>query len=106
MNASPTKLRSGSWGATVEGSVSVGDVVTITTRAGKSWDAKVSHIVWMGSGKSIVATQSLDDSGSHARRVPNRKSSTRCYICHGPLDDCSYERAQAGMCGSCAYDEI
>ncbi len=84
MNASPTKLRTGSWGATVEGSVSVGDVVTITTRAGKSWDARVSHIVWTGDGKSIVATQSLDGDRPHSHRHSNRSSSG----CHTD-DNCS-----------------
>lgn len=31
MTASPAKLRSGEWGARVQGSVAVGDTITITT---------------------------------------------------------------------------
>jgi len=58
--ATPTKLKSGAWGARVQGTVKVGDTVTITTRAGKSWDARVTQVIWTGDGVSIAATESLD----------------------------------------------
>ena len=67
-HATPTKLRNGSWGATVTGTVRVGDNIQITTRAGKSWTATVSTIVWSGGGKSIVATQSTDRAASAPAR--------------------------------------
>jgi hypothetical protein len=54
--ASPTKLRSGSWGARVNGPAAVGDIVTITTRGGKTWDAEVTKVVWTGEGVSVCAT--------------------------------------------------
>lgn len=60
MTATPTKLRDGSWGARVQGSVAVGDSVTITTKGGKSWDATVTRVVWSGEGATIVATQGTD----------------------------------------------
>ena len=56
--ATPTKLRSGEWGARVQGKVSEGDVITITTRSGKSWDATVRKVVWSDGDVSIVATSS------------------------------------------------
>ncbi len=73
--ASPTKLQNGSWGATVPSlSVEVGDIVTITTRGGKSWDARISKIVWSGKSRysdgsvTIVATESVDSpTPSHSR---------------------------------------
>lgn len=59
--AKPCKLRSGVWGAKVQSThVSEGDTITITTRAGKSWDARVARIVWRGDGVSICVTESLD----------------------------------------------
>ena len=76
--ASPTKLRSGAWGATVSGSVSVGDVIRITSRAGKSWDATVSQVVWTGGGKSIVATES-QSSGRSSGYTPATRNS-RGYV--------------------------
>ncbi len=75
--ASPKKLRSGAWGASAKTSdISVGDVVTITTRAGKTWDAEVTQVIWSGAcswsknGSSILATRSLD-------RPCREKSSSR-----------------------------
>lgn len=62
--ATPVKLRSGAWGARVKDAVSEGDVVTITTRSGKSWDARVTRVVWRGDDVAICATASLD------RRLP------------------------------------
>jgi hypothetical protein len=58
--ATPAKLRDGSWGARVQGAAAVGDVVTITTRAGKTWDARVTSVIWTGDGVALCATASLD----------------------------------------------
>ncbi|KKM05264.1 hypothetical protein LCGC14_1755860 [marine sediment metagenome] len=56
--ASPKKLRDGSWGALAQSdSVSVGDTLQITTRAGKTWAATVSTVIWSGKGVSICATE-------------------------------------------------
>ena len=58
--ATPAKLRDGSWGARVRGTVAAGDVVTITTSAGKTWQATVQRVIWRGAGVSICATAGLD----------------------------------------------
>ncbi len=61
LTASPKKLRSGAWGALVQSAdVSVGDEIKITTRAGKSWDARVDQVIWAGDDTAICATSSLD----------------------------------------------
>lgn len=62
-SASPAKLRDGSWGARVNGSVKAGDAIAITTKAGKSWTATVSRVIWTGNGVSIVATESKSRNG-------------------------------------------
>lgn len=79
LTASPAKLNNGTWGARASGVARVGDTITITTNAGKTWDAKVTAVIWAGNGASIVATASLD-------RAPSASQSTRyvqrCYYGH------------------------
>ena len=58
--ATPAKLRDGSWGARAPRNVQVGQTLTITTRAGKSWDATITRIVWVGDDVALCATESLD----------------------------------------------
>lgn len=93
LNATPTKLRSGAWGARVEGEPTVGDKVTITTRGGKSWEAEVSRVLWTGDGVALCATKSLDRP-ARAPRVVNGYS-TRYY--RAPRGRCE----DAPCCGCC-----
>lgn len=58
--ASPAKLKNGSWGARVKGDVKEGDVITIRTKSGKTWEARVTRVVWSGDSVSICATESMD----------------------------------------------
>jgi len=70
--ATPQKLRSGEWGARVQGTARTGDTITIRTRSGKEWQTRVTRVVWSGEGVSIVATQSVDrpsTGGGGAQRV-------------------------------------
>ena len=46
MQGRPRRLRNGQWGAQTSSSVKVGDVITVTTRDGKTWYALVEKIVW------------------------------------------------------------
>ena len=85
--ATPAKLRNGNWGARVKGApVSAGDVVQITTKAGKGWSARVIAIVWSGNGVTLCATESLD-------RKPLRRRAT-C-SCSDPGCECHHRC----MCG-------
>ena len=49
-NATPTKLRNGQWGARVnaDDTPAEWDIVTITARSGKSWDATVDYVAHSG----------------------------------------------------------
>lgn len=58
VSATPVKLKSGAWGARTTTPVSVGDSIQITTRAGKSWIARVSAVIASGAGWCLVATSS------------------------------------------------
>lgn len=45
----PAKLKEGGWGAHVNSDkVQAGDEVSLTTKAGKQWDAVVEKVVWTG----------------------------------------------------------
>lgn len=77
--ASPTKLRNGSWGAKTSADVSVGDIVTISTRAGKSWDARVTHVIWTGKSKYSAGQVSI----CATERVESRPAPTYSSISHG-----------------------
>lgn len=73
--ATPAKLKSGEWGARVQGQVDVGDSITITTKSGKSWIATVTKVVWSGNGVSLVATESRSPiNQNHGYGSGSRKS--------------------------------
>lgn len=92
--ATPTKLRDGSWGCKTAGTAKIGDIVTITTRSGKSWDAKITRVVRTGADEygdgdeiSICATESLDR--------PVARTSTRSRSANGICR----------LCGSYCYGD-
>ncbi len=60
LQASPIKLYSGEWGARVSGAASIGDIVTITTRGGKSWDARVIAVQHASGDATVCSTESLE----------------------------------------------
>ena len=85
--ATPTKLRSGDWGARVTGAVSSGDTITITTKAGKSWTATVDRVVWTNGDVTIVSTRK--SSHRTSRPTSRRGGKFRCEHC-GTLRTRSY----------------
>lgn len=98
LSAAPTKLRDGSWGARVQGTARVGDLIQISTRAGKRWTATVERVVWSGQGASIVATESI---GGRARVGPGRRTGCSC----GSREDASGELIPSlSNCASCNFD--
>lgn len=70
MNASPLKLKDGTWGAKLEGErPEVGAKVTITTRGGKSWSATVTEVVWSSTPGDLHYVRTLgDDPPRRSRR--------------------------------------
>jgi hypothetical protein len=60
-DATPAKLRNGCWGARVQDeNITAGDVVTVTTKNGKSWKSVIVKVLWRGEGVSLCSTRSLD----------------------------------------------
>lgn len=69
LQASPKKLRNGSWGALVQGQVTAGDAIQVTTRAGKTWTAAVGRVIWSGErdgGTVAIVSTSLPKSPTRA----------------------------------------
>lgn len=78
--ATPLKLRSGEWGArSTSEDTAAGDLLLITTRAGKTWKAKVVRVLWCGDGAAICQTERVAGTtrpGSYkrTRRAPSYDS--------------------------------
>ena len=96
MNATPTKLKSGDWGAKTTGG-SKGQVaeLVITTRAGKTWSATHKCIA-AGSGWAIWAPQK-----SKANRP--RKTRVTCMHCGEWINSRTQQCWEAG--GTCIPDD-
>lgn len=101
--ATPTKLRSGAWGARVPGRAQVGQTITIQTRAGKTWEAEIERVLWSGTGRdggpvSLCATRSLDRAPARRRRYRSGDCGCPCG-CDGESGgcrDCDRDCAQMG----------
>jgi hypothetical protein len=76
--ATPAKLPSGQWGARAKTAACKGDTLTITTRSGKSWEAKVTAVLPGG----LLETRSSGPSKSAAPRRASRS--------HRPRGGCGY----------------
>jgi hypothetical protein len=57
MTATYKKLKTGEWGIVVDGDAKAGDVVEVTTKAGKIKTETVARVLWSGDGKSICAVK-------------------------------------------------
>ena len=112
LTASPKKLRDGTWGALVDGEATEGDIITITTRSGKSWDARVRRVIWTGEKRynvehaddqvSICETESIRDTEDprieRASRQHAIRPCSRCGTwCEGDCqsDDLAYNPGHA-----------
>jgi len=61
MNATPKKLRDGTWGARVEGERPEPDtIVTIVTLRGKTWNAVIIDVVSSEGGAHVCRTRSAE----------------------------------------------
>ncbi len=84
LKASPKKLKSGAWGAQVDGTPSEGDMVEITTRGGKTWSARVTRVFWTDGKVSICSTIGLDREPARlpvpsppAQEIPSTKAEAK-----------------------------
>ena len=89
--AAPRKLsgtgRAAAWGAAVPNTdVQVGDMVQVTTRNGKQWDAKVTEIVIRTDKETVVKTERTDGSAVKGKRVTfSKKMDAERGMRHGQM---------------------
>lgn len=83
--ASPKKLRNGQWGAWADSeAVKVGDTLYISTKSGKSWNARITKVIWRGKGGAICETLSMTHAQPTSRQSyrPQRAYASSCgYPC-------------------------
>lgn len=65
----PERLASGEWGARVDGSPVVGEVVQITTRAGRTWTAQVVEVLEVAEATSLVRTSTGVDAAVRSGEI-------------------------------------
>ena len=101
--ATPTKLRDGSWGARVPGRAREGQAVTVRTRAGKTWTAHVSRVLWVGEDRRTGETISLCATSSSSSRRRGRRTGCSC----GSREDQYGEVIPSPHnCRSCQFEAI
>lgn len=105
MNATPCVLKRGGWGVRVVGSLKVGDVVTVITRAGKSWEAAISRMVERADGVSICATRTGMPEHTVRRTVtstrrPGRRGTAESVAAGKPARRAPYNGMCCPNCGS------
>ena len=96
--ATPIKLKNGEWGAKAKGTTHKGEVIQVTTRAGKTWTSVVDQVIWSDGKYSIVATKKKSSTCHVASRRYKRESGYCYYPCpvtglvcspeNGPCHDC------------------
>ena len=97
--ATYTKLRNGSWGVRVDGSVTVGQVVTVEKRSGEQKSERIERVLWTGDGISLCAIAASErPSNTTSSRRSRRGTWTGCSC--GSVEE--YERD--GDCASCQHD--
>lgn len=107
MAARPVKLRSGAWGARVEGDGCMpGDHIIITARNGNAWPATVRRVYWQGDGLAIVSADGEEpEQGPGEPRPAFRRPSRTCPTCKTPNALSAAEAAKGYQCSRCADRE-
>ncbi len=107
IKATPCKLRNGRWGARAPASTKAGDTLTITTKAGKSWQAVVDCVVWTGDGVALCATSKLESAPLVSQRFmggSRRGGSTRTGCHCGSREEDGETLSSPNNCRSCRFE--
>ena len=96
--ASPTKLKTGEWGARCAPETKAGDEIVVSTKSGKSWKARVTRVVASFSDATLCEIVSLDP-----KRPRSRGRWTGC-SCGSREDEYGTLIPSDSNCSSCEYD--
>lgn len=103
--ATYAKLRDGTWGVRVPGTVRPGDRLTVVKRSGEAKTETVAAIVHAGDGFTLatIAGRSAPASQTRAPRPSTRRSRPRYSRAQRDCEDC----LSVGPCGpDCEYAHI
>lgn len=98
MTATYTKLKSGEWGVRVEGSVKVGQSITVRKKSGETKTETVAKVVWTGDGISLCAVSS----GSKSLYTPKSSRGRRTGCACGSIEG----EYHSWYCDTCRFDEL
>ena len=73
VEANPCKLRNGNWGAKTAEPVEAGDTVQVVTRAGKTWRADITTVVWTDGTVCICETASQGSAPAAGKSAPSAR---------------------------------
>ena len=96
--ATPYKLRNGAWGCKVAGTPTTGEAVTITTKAGKTWTAEISRVLWTGNGVALCAT--AQRASTSYTRTPSAPTTTGCSRCRRTATRTAQIWEECDRCGA------
>lgn len=100
----PAKLKNGSWGVTTVQTLSLGEIVTVKTRAGKTWDAQI--VAHCGSTKhgALYATGKCQSAKPSATRTRYQSRTTRTGCACGSRLEGEVLVGSQNNCMSCRHD--
>lgn len=89
--ATPTKLKSGAWGASIKTDTrpQLGTEVQVKTRAGKTWTKKIASVIYFCPIKRVA----LVETGGGSSATPRRRQ-TRRAVC----PDCGNWQSSSPTC--------
>lgn len=106
ITVSPAKLLNGAWGVVSTEDLQIGDTVTVRTRGGKTWEAKITAMVGRDRKGSLYGTAKCNASSSATpspRRAP-RSRSTRTGCDCGSRERDGILVASSKNCWQCNHD--
>lgn len=102
MTATYTKLKDGTWGVRVNGTITAGATATVTKKSGETKTEKIGRVLWTGNGVSLcsVAASSVKSTYTpqSGRSSRGRRTGCSCGSIEGEYRDY--------CCSSCRFDEL
>ena len=109
--AKPAKLRDGTWGVRVTGTVRGGETVQVRTRSGKKWAAEIDQVLWSGTndGQPVALCSTVARQQTRGRLVGRHTGEPcSCGNWGGAGPSCLYtygEAKEAGEARHIVWDE-
>lgn len=104
ITATPAKLRDGSWGIRTTCPVTPGQIVEVTSKAGKTWRSKVVDTVWTDGKVCLSKVTRADDEAIIGQHWSQRGKGPAVRLCAGGCG--RTVKPQYTHCYQCYREEI